>query len=72
MSLSPPIRLRQLAEAFAIEDGAGVVVAYLYFDDDPNRRSLTKRLTKTEAEEVAKVLAAALRLHVDANGGASR
>jgi hypothetical protein len=61
MPITPPIRLRQFAESFAIIDGAGVNVAYVYFDEAPERRTLTKRLSKAEAEEAAKTMAAAIR-----------
>ena len=61
MQIVPPIRVRQLAEAFVIEDGAGVALAFVYFDDDANRRDLTRRLTKTDAGEAAKIMAAAIR-----------
>ena len=61
MQITPPIRLRQFAESFAIIDGAGVNVAYVYFDEAPERRVLTKRLSKAEAEDAAKTMAAAIR-----------
>jgi hypothetical protein len=61
MSITPPIRLRQLGESIAIEDGAGVGIAYVYFEDDQTRRILTKRLTKVEAQEAAKIMASAIR-----------
>ena len=60
MTISPPIRLRQIAEAFVIEDADGTAVAYVYFEDDQTRRGLTKRLTKADAEEAAKTMAAAM------------
>ena len=61
MNLTPPIRLRQLDEAFVIEDGVGQAVAYVYFDDDDARRAVNKRLTKADALEAAKIMAAAIR-----------
>jgi len=61
LPITPPIRLRKFPEAFAIEDGAARIIAYVYFDDDASRRDLTKRLTKADAEEAAKIMAAALR-----------
>jgi hypothetical protein len=70
--LTPPIRLRQLDEAFVIEDGAGQAVAYLYFDDDDARRRASKRLTKADALEAAKVIAAAIRENLSNGGGAPR
>jgi hypothetical protein len=38
MPISPPIRLRQLAEAFVIEDADGTAIACIYFEDDRIRR----------------------------------
>jgi hypothetical protein len=61
VAITPPIRLRQFAESFAIIDGAGVTVAYVYFDEAPERRAITKRLSKADAEDAAKTMAAAIR-----------
>ena len=61
MPIAPPIRLRQLAEAFIIEYRNGIAVAYVYFDDDASRRRVNKRPSKAEAEEAAKIMAGAIR-----------
>lgn len=55
-----PLRLYQYQESFGIQDAEGYSVCYLYFDDDPKRRIVTKRMTKAEAESVAKQIARAL------------
>ncbi|MGW9332752.1 hypothetical protein [Bosea sp. NPDC055594] len=55
-----PLRLYQYQESFGIQDAEGYSVCYLYFDDDPKRRIVTKRMTKAEAEIVAKQIARAL------------
>lgn len=55
-----PLRLYQYEESFGIQDAEGYSVCYLYFDDDPKRRIVTKRMTKAEAESVAKQIARAL------------
>lgn len=55
-----PLRLYQYDESFGIRDAEGYSVCYLYFDDDPKRRIVTKRMTKAEAESVAKQIARAL------------
>lgn len=68
MNLTPPIQLRQLDEAFVILDGAGQAVAYIYFDDDNARRAVNKRLSKTDALEAAKVMAAAIRANLSNDG----
>jgi hypothetical protein len=64
MAIVAPIRLRQLAEAFVIEDGDGIAIAYIYFEDDQTRRRQMNRLTKADAEEAAKIMAAALRASI--------
>jgi hypothetical protein len=61
MAIVAPIRLRQLAEAFVIEDGDGTSIACVYFEDDQTRRRQMKRLTKADAEEAAKTMATAIR-----------
>ena len=69
MAIVAPIRLRQLAEAFAIEDGDGTAIAYVYFEDDQTRRRQMNRLTKADAEEAAKIMAAAIRKKILAKSG---
>ncbi len=69
MRIVPPIRLRQLAEAFIIEDSDGIAIAYVYFEDDQVRRSLTKRLSKADAKDFAKTMAAAIRVKLAENYG---
>jgi hypothetical protein len=69
MAIVAPIRLRQLAEAFVIEDGDGTSIACVYFEDDQTRRRQTKRLTKADAEEAAKIMAAAIREKIAGNSG---
>ena len=57
LPISLPLKIRSVAEAFAIEDAAGRVLSYTYFDDDPSSRTQTRRFSKDEAREIAQVIA---------------
>ena len=55
-----PLRIRTVGEAVAIEDDAGVKLAYVYFEDEPGRREVTRRVTKAEAIALARLMARTL------------
>jgi hypothetical protein len=42
-----------LEACFVVVDGAGQKLAYIYFEEDPGRRSAAKLLTKDEARRIA-------------------
>ena len=54
----PPWTIEELNDAcFAVSDSAGQKLAYVYFEEEPGRRSAAKLLTKDEARRIAVNLA---------------
>jgi hypothetical protein len=44
---------RKPAACFIVRDHNGQALAYIYFEDEPGRRSAAKLLTKDEARRIA-------------------
>ena len=52
--LFPPWTVEELDDAcFVVLDSAGQKLAYVYFEEEPGRRSAAKLLTKDEARRIA-------------------
>ena len=49
----PPWKVEELEACFFVTDGGGQKLAFVYFEDDPGRRSAAKLHTKDEARRIA-------------------
>ena len=49
----PPWTFEDIDAAFVVKDGSGQKLAYVYYEEEPGRRSAAKLLTKDEARRIA-------------------
>jgi hypothetical protein len=49
----PPWSIEELEACFVVRDHGGQKLAYVYFEEEPGRRSAAKLLTKGEARRIA-------------------
>ncbi len=57
---TPLLRIKKRGESFVVQDDLGANLAYVYFEDEPTRRALVKRLSSADAKAVAQTVARAL------------
>ena len=55
-----PLKITRFKESFIVRDDRGISICAVYFDDDPKRAIVTKRMSQEEAEAVVKHIARAL------------
>lgn len=58
--LTFPLRIATKGESVQIVDQIGVTAAYVYICDEPERRRETRRVSREQGIEIAKVAARAL------------
>jgi hypothetical protein len=49
----PPWTVEDIDAAFVVKDSTGQKLAYVYYEDEPGRRSAAKLLSKDEARRIA-------------------
>jgi len=49
----PPWSVEELDACFVVTDNAGQKLAYIYFEDEPGRRTAAKLLSKDESRRIA-------------------
>ena len=49
----PPWSVEELDACYVVRDHGGQKLAYIYYEDEPGRRSAAKLLTKDEARRIA-------------------
>ena len=69
LPITLPLKLRRSEESFSVEDAAGRIVSYVYFEDEESRRPEEKWFTEAEAREIAQLIA---RLLTDVEETAAR
>jgi hypothetical protein len=48
----PPWTVEDLGACFVVTDGGGQKLAYVYYEEEPGRRSAAKLLTRDEARRI--------------------
>ncbi|MGC2078337.1 MAG: hypothetical protein WA728_20345 [Xanthobacteraceae bacterium] len=49
----PPWSVEDRASCFVVKDQGGQELSYIYYEDDPTRRSIVKLLSRDEARSIA-------------------
>jgi hypothetical protein len=65
----PPWSIEELEACFIVKDSADQKVAFVYFEEEPGRRSAAKLLTKDEALRIAANIAKLPELVSKISGG---
>jgi hypothetical protein len=51
-----PWKVEENPESYVVTDATGQRLAYIYFEDEPIRRGLTKRINRSDAWQLARAI----------------
>jgi hypothetical protein len=52
----PPWRIEENTESYIVMDSLGQKLAYIYFEDEPIRQGILKRINKGDAWQLARAI----------------
>jgi len=52
----PPWKIEEQDESYVVVDGLGQKLAFLYFENEPTRQGILKRLSKDDAWKLARAI----------------
>jgi hypothetical protein len=52
----PPWRIEERRESYIVMDAMGKPLAYVYFEDNPQRQMITERVSKDDAWQLARAI----------------
>jgi hypothetical protein len=52
----PPWKIEEARESFIVTDASGQRLAYIYFENEPQRQSIMKRINRDDAWQLARAI----------------
>lgn len=52
----PPWRVEEREESYIVTDATGQHLAFIYFEDEPQRQMIVKRISKDDAWQLARAI----------------
>jgi hypothetical protein len=52
----PPWKIEEGGESYIVTDATGQRLAFIYFEDEPQRQSMMKRISKDDAWQLARAI----------------
>jgi hypothetical protein len=52
----PPWKIEEATESYIVTDARGQRLAFIYFEDEPQRQSVMKRISRDDAWQLARAI----------------
>lgn len=52
----PPWKVEEASESYIVTDARGQRLAFIYFEDEPQRQSVLKRISRDDAWQLARAI----------------